>query len=335
MKIKFSVKEGETMARDMKRGLSYFPLDVDFFEDEKIEFISARFGEKGELIAIKLLCSIYRNGYFIEWNEDKATIFAKRAGKNISPSLVNDTVDELIKRGFFEKSIFFSFAILTSRGIQQRYLRASAERKGVEIMAHIWLLDVPKDTKSTKYTLIYPVDGINRPENGVGRPINSQSKGEEIKVNQKTLVHPEGERFPPEAEEPELIEKHFESIWALYPIKRGKQKVSKKAKAALYAISYEELKRAVERYIAEKNRTGYDMANGSTFFNSDYVEFLDVSYQPVPSSQPSQKKSAVPQNRFVNFDQNNWDFDELQKMEEEYIADRLKDGKKPECRGAG
>jgi len=165
------------MARPFKQGLDYFPLDIDFFEDEKIEFVRARFGEKGELITIKLLCNIYRNGYSMNWNEDKATIFANRAGKNISPPLVNNVVEELVRRDFFEKSIFNSFGILTSKGIQRRYLRASSERKEVEILEDIWLLELPKNTKMTTYK-------INRSINRVNPPTNSQSKVEESKVKE-------------------------------------------------------------------------------------------------------------------------------------------------------
>lgn len=57
------------MARPNKMGLDYFPFDVDFFNDEKIVAISGEFGIKGEIVVIKLLCAIYRNGYFILWND--------------------------------------------------------------------------------------------------------------------------------------------------------------------------------------------------------------------------------------------------------------------------
>ena len=57
------------MARPTKKGLDYFPFDVDFFEDEKIAAISGEFGLKGEIVAVKLLCAIYRNGYFILWSD--------------------------------------------------------------------------------------------------------------------------------------------------------------------------------------------------------------------------------------------------------------------------
>ena len=108
----------------MKKGLDFFPLDVDFFDDEKVQFVSARFGIKGEVCAIRLLTRIYRNGYFIKWDEDSAYLFSKVAGKEFSPCLANEIVHELVKRGFFNKSLFDSFGILTSRSIQDRYLKA-------------------------------------------------------------------------------------------------------------------------------------------------------------------------------------------------------------------
>lgn len=142
------------MARPNKSGLEYFPLDIDIFSDDKVEYVSAKFDEKGELIVIKLLCMIYRNGFYTEWNEDKATIFAKRAGRNISPSLVKDVVEELVKRGFFDKDIFNSFAVLTSRGIQKRYLKAILDRTDVEIISDYWVIDIPENTQRTKFSII-------------------------------------------------------------------------------------------------------------------------------------------------------------------------------------
>ena len=56
------------MARPNKNGLDYFPLDVDFLEDEKMLAISGEFSVKGEIITLRLLCEIYRNGYFVEYS---------------------------------------------------------------------------------------------------------------------------------------------------------------------------------------------------------------------------------------------------------------------------
>lgn len=174
------------MARPIKQGLDYFPFDVDFFEDDKISFVSARFQEKGELIAIKLLCKIYKdNGYYYQWGEDEAVLFAKRVvGDASRHTLVNDVVQELIKRGFFDKSIFDRFKILTSRGIQVRYLQAISERKKIEITKEYWLVELPK---SGLNIVNRPINEVNPPINPINRPGSTQSKPKETKVKKSKV----------------------------------------------------------------------------------------------------------------------------------------------------
>lgn len=110
------------MARPTKEGLDYINIDVDIFDDVKMMFVSDRFEEKGELITVKLLLFIYSSGYYVKWNDEVALLFAKRKFKNVSFGLVNDVVSELLKRDFFNEGIFKKFGILTSKGIQKRWL---------------------------------------------------------------------------------------------------------------------------------------------------------------------------------------------------------------------
>lgn len=133
----------------MKKGMEYFPLDVDFFEDEKIQFVSSRFGIKGEIFTIRLLTRIYRNGYFTKWDEDAAYLFSKVAGKEFTPGLANSIVHELVKRGFFDKTLFDSLGILTSHGIQRRFFKACERRKSVTVEKQYLLVD-PSDFKNLK-----------------------------------------------------------------------------------------------------------------------------------------------------------------------------------------
>ncbi len=71
-------------------------------------------------------------------------------------------------------------------------------------------------------------------------------------------------------------EELFNKVWALYPCKRGKAQVSSKKKEVLFRVGYEKLQVAVERYLKETSKEYY--VNGSTFFNSRYVDFLDENY---------------------------------------------------------
>lgn len=76
----------------------------------------------------------------------------------------------------------------------------------------------------------------------------------------------------------ESLDSFFESIWKLYPIKKGKGKVSKTQKQKLQKIGYDQIKRCVERFVEEAEKEHRDKQywpHGSTFFNSGYIDYLD------------------------------------------------------------
>ena len=103
------------------------------------------------------------------------------------------------------------------------------------------------------------------------------------------------------------IDSFFETIWKLYPNKKGKGQVSDSKKKALYEIGLEEMTRAIDRYIKDLAKEDWRKPqNGSTFFNSGYVDYLDDNYQPIKST-PQVKK-----NSFNNFNQRSYNFEQLE-----------------------
>lgn len=156
------------MARPIKTGLSYFPFDVDFFNDEKIEAISGEFGIKGEIVAIKLLTAIYRNGYFIEWSEMLQMKMLK-ASPSITKDLLVEIVQRLVRWNFFDEGLFNSDKVLTSRGIQKRYFEALKRNKGREDLPYL-LISVTKT-------------GVSVTETQVNVTKTTQRKVKESKVN--------------------------------------------------------------------------------------------------------------------------------------------------------
>lgn len=77
------------------------------------------------------------------------------------------------------------------------------------------------------------------------------------------------------------LEQFFESIWALYPSKKGKGQISYAKKVKLKGIGYDHIARCIERYIKYLKDYGKEqyIQNGSTFFNSGYVDYLDENYE--------------------------------------------------------
>ncbi|RGN50903.1 MULTISPECIES: DUF4373 domain-containing protein [unclassified Bacteroides] len=161
-----------------KKGLDYFPFDTSFFENDKIQFVGALFGMKGENVVIRLLCRIYSTGYCCKFGEDEALLFAKRIGGECDYPMVVGVVNELVRREFFHREIFERFGVLTSVGIQQRFFEAAYRRRRVDVYKELLLIDV-SEMKHVR-VLEENVDLA-----GENVDILSQSKVEESKVNKK------------------------------------------------------------------------------------------------------------------------------------------------------
>ena len=71
-------------------------------------------------------------------------------------------------------------------------------------------------------------------------------------------------------------------IHILYPNKKGKAQVSETQKKRLLTIGESALVKAIERYKTALLQDGgwRKPQNGSTFFNSGYVDYLDENYEP-------------------------------------------------------
>ena len=91
------------------------------------------------------------------------------------------------------------------------------------------------------------------------------------------------------------INAFFDSVWELYPVKKGKGQVSDSKRRALYKIGFEEISRAIDRYLAElqKDSAWRKPQNGSTFFNSGYVDYLDDNF--VPDKKPEVQANTYQQ----------------------------------------
>lgn len=152
------------MARPIEEGLSYFSLDVDFYDDPKIILIEEKFGIKGGYIANRLLCWVYRNGYYLRWDSDMALVFAKRVGNGVTSALVSDVVNALVRCSFFDEGMFHTSSVLTSRGIQKRWSRVITDARR-------------KASINPLYALVNVDDSELMREETIGkRPESTQSK---------------------------------------------------------------------------------------------------------------------------------------------------------------
>lgn len=155
--------------RPTKQGIDYFPMDVGFFTDVKIRKISRACGSQSTSILICLLCNIYKDeGYYILWDEDLPFVIADTVG--VSEGAVKEVLIKSLQVGFFDQELYEKYKILTSSGIQKRFLLATYQRKETTIIP--------------EYLINYANNPINCTNNSINHSDNEQSKSK-VKVNRK------------------------------------------------------------------------------------------------------------------------------------------------------
>ena len=303
------------MGRQNEVSLPYFELDCHM--DDKIELIEAEYGLKGFAIVIKLYQRIYggEHGYYCDFTPDIALLLAARlcgssggvsgkvgtaSGEGSLPgfpkNLITDVVAASIRRGIFSERLFKEYGILTSNGIQKQYLKATAKRQVVNLKKEYLLISVPENRSNVVINTISV--GRKTIDYGINSQSNSKSNSKSIKNNMC------------KADALAL----FERLWKMYPIKKGKGQVSLTQKMKLLKIGYEEMSRAIERYKQYVEEVDYlHYQNGSTFFNSGYVDYLDESYTKQSQREAKEQKKAIKKNGFNNFPQREYDYSELEK----------------------
>lgn len=144
---------------------------------------------------------------------------------------------------------------------------------------------------------------------------HEETTEEPIQIHKQERKNEKKERIYTNSANDQQIEELFEKIWELYPNKKGKAQVSKKSKQRLLDIGYDELVRAIERYKKELEKDSWRKPqNGSTFFNTGYVDYLDKNYSPSGHSNKPTKE-----NQFNNFEQRACNEKELEKVFEKEI----------------
>lgn len=152
------------MARE-KEGLDYFPFDVHF--NDAMNLIKAEFGLKGVGLFAILLQKIYGGrGYYCPWDSDVELMFASANGVGVS--FVREVVSALMNRGIFSRDKFDRYGVLTSDGIQRRYIEAASRRISKKIIGEYLLIPAPKN-----WDIVY-INGENVNINGEN--VNSQTQ---------------------------------------------------------------------------------------------------------------------------------------------------------------
>ena len=186
------------MARPLKKGLDYFPLDCHI--DSNLKMIKVEFGMKGYGIVICLWQQIYaEEGYYMTWNQEVALMFA--AENRVNVNVVDEVIRACLKRDIFSEEMFNRYSILTSSGIQKRYFEMTARRFEQKFENRYLLLNAPKKQKNR----------VNVNNNSVNVSNNQQSKVKENKYIYSLTLN-DGSEFEILNEDIELWRKAYPKI---------------------------------------------------------------------------------------------------------------------------
>ena len=113
----------------INKGIPYFPISANFFEEEVMELVEAKFGILASYIVLRLLCKIYKEGYYISWGKEQNLIFARKIGEGIKEDMIEKIVELLLEKEFFHKETYDQYGVLTSEQIQKVWMEAK-EKNG-------------------------------------------------------------------------------------------------------------------------------------------------------------------------------------------------------------
>lgn len=184
--------------------------------DKKVKLLRAEFGASSVVFVLYVFCRAFEgDGYFLKWDKDECLIAADELKE--SPAYISEVLQGCLARSLFDQRVYQMFGILTSAGIQRRYLRGCEKRDGIEIASEYWLLnvddknDVPAGirAKLTFFTVSGGKNGVNSPGNPINSPGNPQSKVKESKVKKSKHIYGEFRNVLLSDEEHEKLKKRF------------------------------------------------------------------------------------------------------------------------------
>ena len=162
------------MARPTAKGVEYFPLNVNFINDLKVRKLLLSCGAESIAVLIYLLSTIYKDeGYFVEIHEDEIDLIALDV--NVTPEFVLEVIKKACEVRFFDVNLYNNFNILTSKGIQERYLKITERRKNSVVITQFNLINVYNNSINVNN------NSINVNNNSINVYDNEQSKVKESK----------------------------------------------------------------------------------------------------------------------------------------------------------
>ena len=271
-----------------KKGLNYFPKMIDFYDDDKIIDLLEKYGPLGVTIYDVILTIVYHNGYYVELSKDRLSrmVIRKIGNRWVKQRVVVQVIQFCADIGLLCNDLL-SQNVITSVGIQTRYQEIALKQLKRRLYNdRYWLLGKEETgeplLKSPKNGISSEINGINSEENQLNSELNTPRKEEK----RKEYIY---------YDNPEL-----DSVFKMYIAMRNSNQ-----KNPLMPEQIEILKE-------ELDQAGEDDAERIGIcrraFAGEYKSFF-------PKKKNSRKDvSGGGRNSFHNFEQRDYDYDDLERQ---------------------
>lgn len=167
------------MGRKVKVGLEYFPLDVDLFSDLKVRKLIKYQSSQALAVYVHLLCIIYKEGYYIKWEDELLFIISETTG--YKEAYIQEVINCCFKIDLLSNEMFSKHKVITSRGIQERYqVICKLLKRKQAIISYSLISSEEMPIISEEMPILSEKTDINSGE-------SAQSKGKEIKEKEIEL----------------------------------------------------------------------------------------------------------------------------------------------------
>lgn len=202
------------MSGKPKQGIDFAGWDVDMFDsDEKIDLLLEAQGWNGFAVYFYICQKAYgTEGYFYRWSAASSAVIARRMGAGIRSETVMQTVNTCLRIGLFDDRLFAE-GVLTSRGIQKRYLIAIEKRRVKTAIKDYWLLN----EKESAGLVLVGLENNPRPANEHLQSANDDLlPANAIKERKVKEIDEEEDARAREAEDQEYLQSDWVKFVGLY-----------------------------------------------------------------------------------------------------------------------
>ena len=277
-----------------KKGLDYFPKMVDFYEDDRIFDLLDRYGPLGVTVYDCILCIVYKHGYYAEIPLDKLSrMIVKMIGNKWvkNKKAVVQVVHFCSEIGLIDDDLMTK-NIITSVGIQKRFYKIA-----VKLMK--------RQLYDDRYWLL-----------------GNEENGEPLLNEPKNILSSEEKRISSE-ENPHSSE--------ISTLKEKENKEYIDTAAPDKAFDNSELEKAFQFFLLVRKHNGANLLPEQiTLLREELLDIADndqeriaiakkaassnwKSFYQIKGQRQSGKRKETKKNRFNNFPQREYDYEQLEK----------------------